>query len=66
MVMGYKHIVGAIMTLQCECGGALELRKQNYTSKSAFETYECVACGQKGTYRFGDEREETTGCVTYG
>jgi len=53
------------MTLQCECGGALEITSQHYPDDGmAHESYKCVSCGRVGGFRFGKGREETSGCVT--
>lgn len=54
------------MALRCDCGGALELTGQSYGDDSAFESYECVSCGRRGTYSFGGPTETKTGCVTSG
>jgi len=52
------------MVLRCECGGVLELTGQSYTENSAFEYYECVNCGQSGSYTFDETLgERTSGCV---
>lgn len=54
------------MGLKCDCGGRLEIRQQHYPDTGmAHESYGCVACGRMGSYRFGNGREETSGCVTY-
>lgn len=49
------------MTLQCQCGGALEMTSQSY-GQNSYERYECASCRETGSYRFGD-KTETTGCV---
>lgn len=52
------------MTLQCRCGGALELTDQVYTDDLATERYRCASCGATGTYRFGADGDVMSGCVT--
>lgn len=57
------------MTLQCECGGAVEITSQSYPHDDggrAFEAYRCVSCGRRGTYTFGDGGDRRTGCLTSG
>lgn len=53
------------MTLVCECGGTLEITAQSYGDDgSAFEAYECVACGRTGTMTFNPTTgERKSGCV---
>jgi len=52
------------MTLQCECGGVVEIQSQSYGDTSAVETYKCLSCGRTGTFRFGDGTSSKTGCLT--
>jgi hypothetical protein len=52
------------VTLRCECGGQVEITGQSDRDEVALEIYECVACGRTGTYRFGDGRDQTGGCLT--
>jgi hypothetical protein len=52
------------MTLQCECGGALELTDQVNTDDLVTERYRCASCGETGTYRFDVDGDATSGCVT--
>jgi len=54
------------MVLQCICGGAVEIDgdKSSYGDDTAYEVYECVACGETGTYTFNGVTEHFSGCVT--
>lgn len=60
------------MTLVCECGSpAIEIVDATYPEDddgrptgSAFERYECQDCGRTGSYTFGGNVEQTSGCVT--
>jgi len=53
-----------IDTLRCECGGAVEIVNASYPDEShAFEQYECVSCGRRGAFRFGNGRSEKSGCL---
>jgi len=57
------------MMLRCECGGALELQNSPPADADVWvEHYECVECGQNGSYSFNGhiDRHHTTGCVTEG
>jgi hypothetical protein len=53
------------MTLQCTCGSYdLRITAQSYGEQSAFESYECGACGRTGTLT-NDNVTGTTlsGCI---
>lgn len=52
-------------TLRCECGGAVEIVDQTYSEETdrAFESYECVCCGRRGSFTFGNGRSDKTGCL---
>lgn len=50
------------MTLQCQCGGALEITSQSYYENGGYESYECASCGRTGGYNLGENT--TSGCVT--
>jgi hypothetical protein len=41
----------------------VEITAQSYSEAHAFEEYECVSCGDTGTYSFGDGADTMTGCV---
>ena len=54
-----------IDTLRCECGGCVEIQEGSYDDATgrAFETYECVNCGRRGSFTFGNGRSEKSGCL---
>jgi hypothetical protein len=57
---------GRAMTLICSCGShALKIVRQSYGEQSAFEVYECEACGDTGTLNHDDVTGTAlTGCLT--
>jgi len=52
------------MTLQCECGGAVELTSSTYGDNYATESYQCASCGDSGTLSMGPNGDKMTGCLT--
>lgn len=54
------------MTLQCECGGAVEILDGSDPDDGPtyWERYRCVSCDRTGSYTFGPDGETKTGCLT--
>lgn len=53
------------MTLRCECGAPVEIEEGSDPDSGPqhWEVYRCVECRRTGTYHFGPNREEMTGCL---
>jgi len=51
------------MTLQCTCGGAVELTDSSYSENYANEEYRCVSCGDTGRLTMGPEMNTKSGCL---
>jgi len=52
-------------TLRCQCGGAVEIVNQSYSGDRAFESYQCVSCGRRGSFTFGSGRSDRSGCLNH-
>jgi hypothetical protein len=53
------------MTLKCQCGGPVVVEEGSDPDAGPqhWELYRCEECGLTGTYHFGPNREDLTGCL---
>jgi hypothetical protein len=53
------------VTLSCQhCGSTVRLVDSSDHGEATVEHYECVACSATGTYEFGPDTDQMTGCLT--